>query len=101
VTDAPARVSDLPLSAAVEELTGFEVIAIQTHFKTDFAELGGVRSLLGAVWAYGNRDGASMSWNVVKALTLKQMNGMFAPEPVEPDSDMGKDSEPGATPMYP
>lgn len=96
MTDVPARVCELPLSVAVEELTGFEVIAIQTHFKADFSELGGMRSLLGAVWAYGNRDGATMSWNAVKALTLKQMNGMFAPEPEDadpsdPDSDMGKE----------
>lgn len=95
MTIAPARITDLPLSVAVEELTGFEVIAIQTHFKCDFAELGGVRSLLGAVWAYGNRDGASMSWPAVKALTLKEMNGMFAPEPEDadasdPDSEVGK-----------
>jgi hypothetical protein len=95
MTDLPARITDLPLSAAIEELTGFEVIGIQTHFKTDFSELGAVRSLLGAVWAYGNRDGASMSWNAVKALTLKQLNGMFAPEPEDtdpsdPDSDVGK-----------
>jgi hypothetical protein len=94
---APTPVSDLPLSVAVEELTGFEVIAIQTHFRTDFSELGGVRSLLGAVWAYANRDGKTMSWNAVKALTLKQMNGMFAPEPndadpTDPDTDMGKAS---------
>jgi hypothetical protein len=97
LTDAPARITDLPLSVAVEELTGFEVIAIQKHFGTDFAELGGVRSLLGAVWAYGNRDGQEMSWNAVKSLTLKQMNGMFAPEPIDadttdPDTDLGKGS---------
>lgn len=97
MTNAPAPVSDLPLSVAVEELTGFEVIAIQTYFKADFAELGGIRSLLGAVWAYGNRDGHTLSWNAVKALTLKQMNGMFAAEPIDadptdPDTDLGKAS---------
>lgn len=96
MTDVPAQISDLPLSVAAEELTGFEVIAIQTHFKADFNDLGGVRSLLGTVWAYGNRDGATLSWNAVKGLTLKQMNGMFAPEPKDaseddPDSDLGKE----------
>lgn len=95
MTDAPARITDLPLSVAVEELTGFETIAIQERFKTDFAELGGVRSLLGTVWAYGNRDGQTMSWNVVMGLTLKQMNAMFAPEPFDadpsdPDTELGK-----------
>ena len=97
MTDAPARITELPLSVAVEELTGFETIAIQERFKTDFSELGGVRSLLGTVWAYGNRDGNKMSWAAVMALTLKQMNGMFAPEPIDadpddPDTDLGKES---------
>jgi hypothetical protein len=99
VTDLPAPVveplTDLPLSAAVEELTGFEVIAIQKHFGCDFNDLGGVRSLLGTAWAYGNRDGKTLSWNGIKALTLKQMNGLFADEPEdadaeEPDTDLGK-----------
>lgn len=96
-TASPALTVDLPLSVAVEELTGFEVIAIQTHFHADFNDLGGVRSLLGTVWAYGNRDGKTLSWPVVKAMTLKQMNQIFAPEPGDtdpddPDTDMGKGS---------
>jgi hypothetical protein len=56
-----------------------------------------VRSLLGTIWALSNRDGATLSWNAVKSLTLKQMNGMFAPEPVDadpddPDTELGKES---------
>lgn len=106
MTDAPALQVDLPLSVAVEELTGFEVIAVQSHFKTDFGELGGVRSLLGAVWAYGNRDGATLSWNAVKSMTLKDMNKVFLPEPVDadpddPDTDLGKASGRDDSPMYP
>jgi hypothetical protein len=95
MTDVPALNCDLPLSVAAEELTGFEVIAIQTHFKADLSDLGGARTLLGAVWAYGNRDGATLSWNAVKSMTLKQLNAVFAPEPIDadasdPDTELGK-----------
>jgi hypothetical protein len=90
-------VVDIPLSAAVEELTGFEVIAVESYFHTDFQNLGGMKTLIGAVWVYGNRDGRTMDWNAAKGMTLKQMQGYFAPEPDdpledEPDSEVGKGS---------
>lgn len=93
---APAQI-DLPLSAAVEELTGFEIIAIETHFKSDFDSLGGVKTLLGTIWVYANRGDQKMSWVDVKSLTVKQMQNTFLPEPEDtdpedPDSDTGKDS---------
>lgn len=89
--------TDLPLSAAVQELTGFETIAIETHFRMQFNDLGGVKSLIGAAWAYGNRDAQTLSWNAVKALTLKQLGALFPDEPEdadadEPDTELGKDS---------
>lgn len=94
---SPAPVVDLPLSVAVEELTGFEVIAVENHFRKDFHELGGMKTLIGTVWVYGNRNGNKLDWPVVKGMTLKQMRGFFAPEPEdpiedEPDSDLGKES---------
>jgi hypothetical protein len=107
VTDLPAPVllpdgtvqplTDLPLSAAVEELTGFETLAIEAHFRQQFNDLGGVKSLIGAAWAYGNRNGQTLSWNAIKALTLKQLGGLFGDEPQdadesEPDSELGKGS---------
>lgn len=86
---------DLPLSAAVEELTGFEVIAIQKHFGTDMAELGAARLVIGVVWVYENRDGRKRDWASVKAMTLRELNGYFQPEPQEavedePRTDVGK-----------
>jgi hypothetical protein len=99
VTDLPAPLdelkTDLPFSAAVQELTGFEVIAAETHFKAQFNDLGGVKSLVATIWAYGNRAGKTLSWNAVKALTLKQMNDLFADEPEDadaeqPDTELGK-----------
>lgn len=100
---SPAPVVDLPLSAAVEELTGFEVIAVENHFRKDFQALGGMKTLIGAVWVYGNRDGRKMEWATAKGMTLKQMQCYFAPEPDDPieddpDSDMGKESWFDATP---
>jgi hypothetical protein len=95
VTTQPAPIVDLTLSGAIEELTGFDVIAIETHFKRDFQDLGGFKTLLGAVWVYGNRDGRKMEWQAVKSMTLKQLNGYFVPEPteaVEGESEVGKGS---------
>lgn len=92
---SPAPVVDLPLSVAVEELTGFEVIAVEKHFAKDFQDLGGFKTLLGTVWVYGNRDGRTMDWKAVKSMTLKQLNGYFVAEPVEAvegQSELGKES---------
>lgn len=97
MTTQPAQtpIVDVPLSEAVQELTGFEVIAVEAHFKRDFQDLGGFKTLLGTVWVYGNRDGRSMDWQTVKSMTLKQLNGFFVPEPVEAvegESEVGKES---------
>lgn len=87
----------MPLSVAVEEMTGFEVIAIESHFKRDFQDLGAMKTLIGAVWVYGNRNGQKMEWATAKGMTLKQMQNYFVPEPEEeiegePNSDLGKES---------
>lgn len=95
MTDAPPVIAvDLPLEEAVQELTGFEVIAIEKHFDRDLAALGGFALLVGAVWAYGNRGG-TCTWNAVKAMTVSQLSGVFpsAPndfDPDEPESELGK-----------
>ena len=83
-----------PLSIAVEELTGFEVIAIQGHYRTDISELGAVRLTCAVVWAMANRgvEGAAkgaVSWADVEGLSLRRLNGYFPPDP-EPGTDLGK-----------
>lgn len=90
---------DLPMSVAVEELTGFEIIAIERHFKTKLDELGAIALLVGTVWAYETRAAgkASVPWPSVEGMTLRQLTGYFEPEPDDvmpddPDSDMGKGS---------
>lgn len=86
-------VVDLPLSEAVEELTGFEVLGIQTHYGSTMEQLGAIKLVLGAVWAYANRA-EKTSWQKVESMTLKQLNSYFGPEPVVADeeSELGKES---------
>ena len=94
--------ADVPLSVAAEELTGFEVLAIERRFGASLEALGGVSVLVGAVWALENRDGAKVSWAAVEARTLRELNGYFPPEPdnaeeEDPGTHLGKDSPNGAT----
>lgn len=84
---------DLPLSAASEELNGFEIIAIEKQFGRDFADISAPLMLMGVVWAYRNRDGRSASWADVKKMTMRELGAFFEPEPGDPDSDAGKGSE--------
>lgn len=87
---------DLPLSAAAEELTGFEVLAIERQWGRPMHELGGYQLLAGTVWAYQNRQ-AQTGWDAVKAMTMRELSGYFEPEPddthdTEPDTELGKGS---------
>ena len=94
-SDAPTI--DLPLSEAVQGLTGFEALGIQKHYGTTFDQLGGIALTIGVVWAYENRGDKKRSWASVEAMTFRELTaGYFAPEPDdvnedEPDSDAGKD----------
>jgi hypothetical protein len=106
VTAAPKRttepVCDLPMSVAVEELTGFEVIGIEKHFGVTLDALGGISTMIGAVWAYESRAaGKPVPWASVKAKTLRELTEYFAAEPddvmpEDPDSELGKESSPDA-----
>lgn len=83
-------VVDIPFEDAIQELTGFEVLAIAKHFGMDFERIGGVRTLLGAVWAYESR-GATTAWSHVESMTLKQLQSYFAKEDSDPTDEAGKD----------
>ena len=102
MTEPAKPTIDLPLSEAVESLTGFEVLGIQAHFKATMENLGAIALTIGSVWAWENRT-TKTSWTAVEGRTLKDLNGFFAPEPDDtdpddPDSDMGKPSWPGNGP---
>jgi len=91
-----------PMSVAVEELTGFEVLGIETHYRTTLDKLGAIGTLIGAVWAYESRttsDGKPASWRAIEGMTIRALTGYFEPEPDDidpdsPDSDLGKESSP-------
>lgn len=82
------------MSAATEELTGYEVLKIQAHFNRDLSDLGTARLLIGVVWAYECRRRDKIApWPEIEAMTLKSLSGYFAPEPKDPDAaeELGKD----------
>ncbi|GAA3193950.1 hypothetical protein ACFO1B_03845 [Dactylosporangium siamense] len=82
---------DLPLKDAVEELTGFEVIGIEQHYKRDMENLGAIRTLVGVVHAYEHRTNPDITWAEVEQRTMRDLNGYFAAPSVEPDDPAGKD----------
>lgn len=87
---------DVPLSDAVQELTGFESLAIESHFHAKLEDLGGVSLTIGAVWAYENRKPEKRNWASVMGMTFRERTEYFADEPddaneAEPDSAAGKD----------
>lgn len=81
--------SELPFEEAIQELTGFEVIGISKHYGVEFEKLGGLRSLMGTVWAFENRT-AKTDWHKIEAMTLRELNGYFPEKDPDPDSDQGK-----------
>jgi hypothetical protein len=90
--DAPTL--DLPLQAAIEEMTGFEALGIEKRYGRKLEELGGMALTIGVVWVYENRR-EKTSWVTVEQRTLRQLNGYFAQPPDdinedEPDSPLGK-----------
>lgn len=91
MTETVQPTLDIPFSEAFDGLNGFEVIAIETHFGKDVSELGPVRLTMGVIWAYQSRGGTKADWKTIKSMTLKEINGYFAPEPPDPESDAGKD----------
>lgn len=81
----------LPLSVAAEELTGFEVLAIQKAMGKAMEAFNGTELLLAVVWAFRSRTGET-SWADVKSMTVRALGAYFAPEP-KPAGD-GDESEP-------
>lgn len=86
---------DIPLEDAIQEMTGFELRAIQRRLNMKMEELGRVDLTIGAIFTYENRNGNKRSWASVENMTLKDMSGYFAPspqdaDPDDPDSELGK-----------
>jgi hypothetical protein len=85
--------ADLPFEEALRELTGFEIIGIQLHYKEELEKLGGMKSLMGAVWAYENRI-VKVPWPVIEAMTLNQLAGYFPDKNPDPESEQANLVEP-------
>lgn len=91
----------VPLSDAVQELTGFEAMMIERRYDKKLEELGGIALTIGVVYIYENRNG-KRAWSSVENMTFRELTGYFAPEPddideSDPDSDVGKGDSSGAT----
>jgi hypothetical protein len=82
-------VVDVPLEEAVKDLTGFEVLEIEKHYKGTMDNLGGTKMLIGTIHAYRNRQEQTASWNAVEAMTLREMTEFFAEPAPEPDGEQG------------
>lgn len=99
---------DVTLQEASELLTVGEVRVLEQHFGGSFGVPvvdGGMRPsdmAAGLVYAYSRRGDLAAnrtltSWADVDKMTLRQLNGYFAPDPIEvdedaPESDSGKDA---------
>jgi hypothetical protein len=81
---------DLAFAEAVDALKGFEVLGIQKHYGEQMEHLGGVKLLLGTVWAFRNRD-EKTDWSTVERMTIKEAHAFFAEPDPDPESDQGKD----------
>lgn len=87
-------VCELPLSTAVEELTGYELLKLEQHFKKEFSDLGATKVAMGVVWAYEcRRVERIIPWPDVEQMTLRQYGSYFAPEPEDPETadELGKE----------
>ncbi|HLL68810.1 MAG TPA: hypothetical protein VK453_24315 [Micromonosporaceae bacterium] len=85
---------DFTIQEAMEELTGFETIAIQKRFGNEIEKLGGVITMIALVWAFENRR-AKVDWGTVERKTLRELNGYFA-KADDPDVVEGKDEPPAS-----
>jgi hypothetical protein len=85
--------TDLTLKEALDSLTGFEVLAIEGKFGRHLEDLGGMSTLIGAVWAVENRSD-KVSWPAVQARTMRELNGFFTADDdhADEDSEQGKGS---------
>lgn len=101
------RRSDLTMSEAAEMLTIGEIGLIEKRYGQHFGsdEMSAVSQMAGVIWAFERRRvlgaGGKFAWADVDAMTMKDCNDYFAPEPVEadeadPDSESGKGEQPAA-----
>ena len=89
--DEVKPVVDMTFMEALDMLTGFEILGIQAHYKLDLEKLGGIRSIIGTVWAYERRENPQLTWGHIEHRSLKSMKTYFAPDDPGVDSDQSKE----------
>jgi hypothetical protein len=82
------------LSAAIQDLDGFAICAIEDHWGRDLGELTGTKLTMSVLWARKRAQGMKPAdaWQAVKRMTLREMDEAFSPEP-EADEDSDEDEE--------
>ena len=81
--------AEVPLSEAIQDLTGFEVLGIQKRYGVEFEKLGGIQALMGTVWSLENRQ-VKTDWSTIERMTLRQLNGYFPDKDPDPESEQGE-----------
>lgn len=100
VQEAPAEKSadqeatEQSLTEAIEGLTVGEVRVIERHYgkSLDSGQLSGTDLTVAVIWSLERRRALTENrprpdWRDFDSWTMKQVNGYFAPEPVEVDDD--------------
>jgi hypothetical protein len=83
-------VVDIPFDVALEELNGFEVIAINKRFKAHLTDIDPLLAMMAVVWAFENRDGKTRSWESVQGMSQREISEYFADPTGDPDDEQGK-----------
>lgn len=84
--------AEKPLSEAMKDLTGFELMGIEDHFHTTIDKMSGLRAMYGVVWALENRA-EKTSWVAVKQLTLGEIENYFPEEDDMDDTPLSQTQE--------
>jgi len=83
---------DLPFDEAIQELTGFEVMAISKHYNAEFEKLGAIKTLMGVVWAFECRTHKT-EWVDIQNRSIRELHGFFAaPDNKDPESTQNLES---------
>jgi len=89
--------SDMPLSEAMKDLTGFELIAIEDHYKTSIDKLSGLRAMYGVIFALENRA-KKTTWSEVQSLKLSEVEEYFPDEDDMDDAPLSETDNPSESP---
>lgn len=76
---------DFPISEAMDDLTGFEIIAVRKAFGASIANLPEEDVLFAFVWAFEKRERPDVTPDEIRGWKMRAVREYFADEPVEVD----------------